>query len=115
MKQLFVGLATTALVSGGLGLAGLGLTAGTAHADAVYTWCPGMNAFYPQDMQKLAQLPGGLSVCQHWYTDAAGNFVAGDPGPGKPPLPAPGPPPPPPPPANPAVQCAGAPICLPGL
>ena len=40
VKRLAVGLATSLLVSGGLGLAGLGLAAGTAHAGA-YHWCPG--------------------------------------------------------------------------
>ena len=35
-------LATTVLVSGGLGLAGLGLGAGIAHAnEGPYQWCPG--------------------------------------------------------------------------
>ena len=33
--------ATTVLVSGGLGLAGLGLGAGVAHATGPYQWCPG--------------------------------------------------------------------------
>jgi len=40
MRRLIVGLATTLLVSGGLGWAGLGLAAGTAHAGAFH-WCPG--------------------------------------------------------------------------
>jgi hypothetical protein len=33
--------ATTVLVSGGLGLAGLGLGAGIANAGGAYQWCPG--------------------------------------------------------------------------
>jgi len=46
MSKRFVGLATTALVTGGLGLAGLGLASGTAQADIgpvppLYHWCPG--------------------------------------------------------------------------
>jgi hypothetical protein len=92
MKRLIVGLATTVLVSGGLGLAGLGLVEGTAQAAPVFTQCPGDTAFTldPQDMQKLAELPGGLSVCQRWYYDAEGNVVAGVPGPGKPPPSTPG-------------------------
>jgi hypothetical protein len=41
MKRLVVGLATTVAVSGGLGLASLGL-AGTAQAfDRPHRWCPG--------------------------------------------------------------------------
>jgi hypothetical protein len=40
-----VGLATTALVTGGLGLAGLGLASGIAQAEPgplpAYHWCPG--------------------------------------------------------------------------
>jgi hypothetical protein len=40
MKRLIVGLATSVLVSGGLGLAGLG--AGTAQAyTGPFRWCPG--------------------------------------------------------------------------
>jgi hypothetical protein len=39
------GIATTMLVTGGLGMAGLGLAAGTAHAEPfpapTYHWCPG--------------------------------------------------------------------------
>ena len=43
MKRLIVGLATTALVSAGLGMAGLAFGAGAAHADMYvpYHWCPG--------------------------------------------------------------------------
>jgi hypothetical protein len=38
-------LATTMLVSGGVGLAGLGLGAGVAHAaSGPYQWCPGDDA-----------------------------------------------------------------------
>jgi hypothetical protein len=80
-------LTTTALVSGGLGLAGLGLGAGTAQAIPVGgdQWCPGQPPLRPELMQQLAQLPGGLSICQDWYFGADGNAVGGDPGPGKPP------------------------------
>ena len=44
MKQGIAGLATTLLLFGGLGLAVLGLGAGTAQAappSGPYTWCPG--------------------------------------------------------------------------
>jgi len=42
MRRRIVRLATTVLVSGGLGLAGLGLGAGTAQAiGGPYQWCPG--------------------------------------------------------------------------
>ena len=47
MKRVIVGLAMTVLVSGGLGLAGLGL-AGTAHATPTgpFKWCPGQGPTY---------------------------------------------------------------------
>ncbi|HZA09084.1 hypothetical protein [Mycobacterium sp.] len=45
MNKTLVGLTTTALVSAGMGLAGLGLAAGTAQAEPgpfpTYHWCPG--------------------------------------------------------------------------
>jgi hypothetical protein len=43
MKRVIVGLATTVLVSGGLGLAALGPASGTAQADTgvPHQWCPG--------------------------------------------------------------------------
>jgi hypothetical protein len=45
MNKKILGIATTALVSGGLGLAGLGVAAGTAQAEPgpapQYHWCPG--------------------------------------------------------------------------
>jgi hypothetical protein len=45
MKRRIAGLATTAVLSAGLGLAGLGLAAGTAQAEPdrfpAYHWCPG--------------------------------------------------------------------------
>jgi hypothetical protein len=44
MRLGIAGFATTVLVSGSLGLAGLGLAAGTAQAAPPgdpYTWCPG--------------------------------------------------------------------------
>jgi hypothetical protein len=47
MKRRIIGFATTMLVSGGLGVAGLGLASGTAQAEPsfgfapLYHWCPG--------------------------------------------------------------------------
>jgi hypothetical protein len=45
MRRLIAGLATTALVSGGLGLAPFGPASGTAAADpgGAHHWCPGDN------------------------------------------------------------------------
>ena len=67
MKRTVIrGLATTLLLSGGLGLAGLGL-AGTAQADyGPHQWCPG---------QSMAPGQGGpgneilwdMNVCHTWY------------------------------------------------
>ena len=58
---------TTMLVSGGLGLAGLGLTAGTAQADtsSPHQWCPGQSMQHPDGPG-----PGVLwdmTVCHTWY------------------------------------------------
>jgi hypothetical protein len=80
-------LSTSVLASVGLGLAAFGLSAGTAHAIPIGgdQWCPGQPPMRPELMQQLAQLPGGLSVCQDWYFGPDGNAVGGDPGPGKPP------------------------------
>jgi hypothetical protein len=88
MKRLIVGLATTVVVSGGLGLAGLGL-AGTAQARPnpacndlypCYTWCPG---------ERLPNSDGpigwDMSVCHDWYyahgVGAASQVIEGIPPP----------------------------------
>jgi hypothetical protein len=86
-KHVIVGLTTTLLMSGGLGLAGMGLGSGAAQAIPIGgdQWCPGQPPLRPELMQQLAQLPGGLTVCQDWYFGPDGNGVGGDPGPGKPP------------------------------
>jgi hypothetical protein len=116
-RTIIVGLATAALVSGGLGLA-----AGTAQAYTYgpFQWCPG------QDLPNDPPRPDGslvwdMSVCHTYYFD----YDIRDPG-----TPArywegrnlfPTPIPPPPPPANPpnlSEQCPGLiPFvnCLPGL
>jgi hypothetical protein len=84
--RVIAGLATTLAISGGLGLAGSTLGAGAAHAIPIGGdhWCPGDYPLQPDLMQQLAQLPGGLGVCQDWYFGPDGNAVGGDPGPGKP-------------------------------
>jgi len=103
MKRGIVGFATTVLVSGGLGLAGLGLAAGAAQADpyqpggAPEQWCPG-NALPAPDVV------WDMSQC-HWYRFSANPAGHGDLSrfiySADPP--------------DIAAQCAGAPICLPGL
>jgi hypothetical protein len=74
-KWAIAGLAATLLVSGGLGLAGLGLAAGTAQAEpgfaqshgpvpdkarGPYQWCPGQRL--PAD-----DVVWDMSVCHTWY------------------------------------------------
>ncbi len=67
MKRTTAGLVTTVLVSAGLGLAGLGLAAGTANAYPLCTtygacstqWCPGMRLPEP-DVQ------WDMSICHDW-------------------------------------------------
>jgi hypothetical protein len=69
MKRLIAGLATAAVMSGGLGLAGLGL-AGTAQADPTedwygpHQWCPG---------QSMA-MPGGPGYNVPWNMHACHTF-----------------------------------------
>jgi hypothetical protein len=43
MKSRIARWATTAVLTGGLGLAGLGLGAGIANAGGPYQWCPGQD------------------------------------------------------------------------
>jgi len=77
MKPGIAGLATTLLVSFGLGLAGLGLAAGTAQAEpglapqfhapvpavkGPYQWCPGDPLPYNDD-----GVVWDMSVCHTWY------------------------------------------------
>jgi hypothetical protein len=76
MKRLIVGLATIVVVSGGVGLAGLGL-AGTAQAApgpaplSHFTWCPGHpdpNDHSPAGPVSLMQQAGwDLTVCHDYY------------------------------------------------
>ena len=84
MKRLIVGLTTAVLVSGGLGLVGLELAAGTAQADPCtlqdqracpprgpHQWCPG------RSMDPARGGPGttvvwDMNVCHTWYFVAYG-------------------------------------------
>jgi hypothetical protein len=62
MKVGIAGLATTLLLSGGLGLAGLELGAGTAEAAVgPYQWCPG------QPLPQNQQPNWDMGVCHTWY------------------------------------------------
>jgi hypothetical protein len=122
MKPGIARIATTLLVSGGLGMAALGLGAGAAHAYnyGPFQWCPGQDL--PNDPPRPdGELVWDMSVCHTYYFA----YDIRDPG-----TPArywegpnlfPTPIPPPPPPANPPnifEQCPGLiPFvnCLPGL
>jgi hypothetical protein len=121
VKVGIAGLATTLLVSGGLGLAALGLGAGIAHAYTYgpFQWCPGQDL--PNDPPRPdGELVWDMSVCHTYYfeydvrTKAPAHYWEG-------PNLFPTPIPPPPPPANPPnvfEQCPGLiPFvnCLPGL
>jgi hypothetical protein len=75
-KRVIVGLATTVLVSGGLGLAGLG--AGTAYAEpgfidpvGPYHWCPG---------GKPLDVNWDQSICHTYWHVATGAGNVGGPG-----------------------------------
>jgi hypothetical protein len=108
MKSTIVGFATALLVSGGSGLAGLEVAAGTAQA---YTcngigvcsmqWCPGQTL-------PARDVVWDMSVCHDYYSGTVGergtdggiqvgaHIIEGDP--------------------SPANTCDGMPpICLPGL
>jgi hypothetical protein len=68
MKRGIAGLATTLLVSGGLGLAGLGLAAGVAQADlrGPYQWCPGQSMQWPTGPWGLPVV-WDMNVCHTWW------------------------------------------------
>jgi hypothetical protein len=116
MKREIAGLATTLLVSGALGLAGLGPGTGTARATcspgaAVVNgkcygpnhWCPGQSLYVSQGGPNR-DVNWDMNVCHTWYwvADGEGNVSPqvwdGDnpPPPAAPPAPAPPPPPLPP-------------------
>ena len=68
MKPLVMGFATSLLVSGGLGLAGLGLAAGTAHAGpngGPYQWCPRQSPHVSGIT--VTDYSWDLSVCHTFY------------------------------------------------
>jgi hypothetical protein len=80
MKRPIAGLATTVLVSGGLGLAALGLGAGVAQADPLppHTWCPGAPMVYSSF--DPATGPGvayqwDMNICHTWYWVKSGGNV----------------------------------------
>jgi hypothetical protein len=63
MRRLIVGLATTAVVSAGMGLAAVG-PAGVAQAGPI-TWCPGDGSTLNK-----APWPGfDWTRCHHWHYD----------------------------------------------
>jgi hypothetical protein len=114
MKRVVVGLATTVLVSGGLGLAGLGLGTGTARADDDCSpaamvngicygpnhWCPGDSLFHLTQNHVYNPVTWDMNVCHTYYHVA---FDQGNQGQGI--WDGPNPPPPmaPPPPAPPGL------------
>jgi hypothetical protein len=67
MKRAIAGLATTLLLSGSLGLAGLGLSAGTAQA--LPSWCPGQPLPNPN-------VNWDMGLCHYYRVDPAGGVVA---------------------------------------
>ena len=70
MKRGIAGLATTVLLSGGLGLAGLGLSAGIA--EALPSWCPGQPLPNPN-------VNWDMGLCHYYSVDQNGAVaVIGD-------------------------------------
>jgi hypothetical protein len=67
LKEIAVG----AIVSGGLALAGLGLTAGAAHADPYwFHWCPGQE--HPSGTADR-NVDWDWNVCHAYYYQSDGN------------------------------------------
>jgi hypothetical protein len=65
-RTLITGIATATFVAGGLGLAGLGLGAGTAHAEyGPQQWCPGQSMDPPTGPGSLYNWD--MSICHTWY------------------------------------------------
>ena len=58
-------MALAALVSGGVGVAGLGSATGIAHADGPHTWCPGN----PKNMPYVVNgsIDWDWTICHTWY------------------------------------------------
>jgi hypothetical protein len=99
MKRLVVGLATTALLSGFLGLIGVGSAAGRAHADdgpiGPKQWCPG-DSLWITGNHVTNPVIWDNNVCHSYYiVDFGQGNVAQNIWDGADP---PAPPPPPPPP-----------------
>ena len=72
VKAMKMGIATL-LLTGGLGLAGLGAGAGTAHADENYgphQWCPGQSMDWPSGPWN--QVDWDMDVCHTWYVVGTG-------------------------------------------
>jgi len=97
MTRRIARLTTTALVAGGMGMAALGLTAATAHADGgPHRWCPG-EPLPPTGNHVTNPVIWDNNVCHTYYYvyfgqgNVAQNIWDGDN------------PPPPPPPAPPAL------------
>jgi hypothetical protein len=68
-------MAGIAFLSGGLGLAAMGMGAGTAHADSgPFHWCPGDSMQYPQPAPRSGGQAGpglyynwDMNICHTWY------------------------------------------------
>jgi hypothetical protein len=73
MKMGIARLATTLMVCGGLGLAGLGPGAASAHADDRYgphQWCPGQSMDWPSG--PWDRVDWDMDVCHTWYVVGIG-------------------------------------------
>jgi hypothetical protein len=110
MKRVIVGLATTVLVSGGLGLAGLGAGAALADDDCSPPtkvngicwgpnhWCPGDSLFHLTQNHVHDPVTWDMNVCHTYYHVARDQANQGQgiyEGPSPPPPQAPPPPAPP--------------------
>jgi hypothetical protein len=73
MKRLSVRLATTAVVSGGLGLAGLALAGPAAAFDGPHQWCPGQSLTANGGPGPVAW---DMNVCHTWYR--IGGYATGN-------------------------------------
>jgi hypothetical protein len=67
LRRIVVG----ALVTGGIAIAGIGLAAGTAEAQAPYHWCPGESmVFDPRVRDHTGPGPAfnwDMNICHTWY------------------------------------------------
>ena len=123
MKRIMAG----ALLSGGIAVAGLAATSGTAQAAPDYCgpqvngicygpvrWCPG-DPMWPLTQNHVADpIRWDMNACHSYYHVASGTGNVNSSiweGPNPPPPPAPNPPPPP----GPPPPCIAFVNCLPGL